>query len=445
MIEICSVGGYSEVGKNMTAIKIDNEVIILDMGIFLPAIINYEEEGNDRASLDKQGMIKLGAAPNDAVIEDWKKLTKAIVIGHCHLDHIGAIPFLAEDYKAPILATPYTIEVIKNMLFEEEIKIKNQLKPMNVNSRMKVSNNLEVEFINMTHSTLQTTIIAIHSKYGTIVYANDFKFDNHPVLGKKPNLERLRELGDENVILLILDSLYADTAMKTPSEKVAREMLKDVMLGTECKDSLIFVTTFASHLARLKSVIDFSKSMRRKVIFFGRSLMKYTAAAENIGLVDFSKDVEIIPFARQIRKRLKELEREKRNKYVIVATGNQGEPDSVLSKMVDGRLPFNFEPADHVIFSSRVIPDPVNIANRQKLEEKLRERRVRIFKDIHISGHCAREDQRDMFTILRPKYIMPAHSGRKKQVFVRELAIEEGYKEDKILLMDDGKKVSLKL
>lgn len=442
MIEVCAVGGYSEVGKNMTAVKIDDEVLIFDMGVFLPAIINYEEEGNDRNNLDRQGMINLGAVPDDSCIDNWKDKVKAILVGHCHLDHIAAIPYLAERYKAPIYGSPFTIEVIRQMLHDEENRIRNPLKAVNINSRIKISDKITAEFINITHSTLQTTIIAVHCKYGTIVYANDFKFDNHPVLGNKPNLKRLREIGNENVLLLILDSLYADVEMKTPSEKVARELLRDVMLDTECRDSLIIATTFASHLPRLKSVIDFAHVMRRKVVFFGRSMMKYTMSAEKCKLVDFSKKAEIIPYARGIMRKLKEIEKN-RKKYVIIATGNQGEPDSVLSKMLDGRLPFRFEPADHVIFSTKVIPDPVNLANRNNMEEKLREKRVRIFTNIHVSGHCAREDHRDMLNILKPRYLMPAHEGRKKQLFMKELAMEEGWKEDKILLMDDGKKVSL--
>ena len=443
MIEVCAVGGYSEVGKNMTALRIDNEVLIFDMGLFLPAIINYEEEGNTkREHLDREAMINLGAVPDDSCINDWKDNVKAILVGHCHLDHIAAIPYLADRYKAPIYGTPFTIEVIKQMLNDNDKKIRNPLKAVNINARISLSDKLSVEFINITHSTLQATIIAVHCKYGTIVYANDFKFDNHPVLGKKPNLKRLRELGNENVILLVLDSLYADVEMKTPSEKVAREMLRDVMLDTECRDSLIIVTTFASHLPRLKSVIDFAQVMRRKVVFLGRSMMKYTVSAEKCKLVDFSKKVEIVPYARHIKSKLNEIEKN-RKRYVVVATGNQGEPDSVLSKMLDGRLPFKFESADHVIFSTRVIPDPVNVANRKEMEDKLKERKVRIFTNIHQSGHAAREDHRDMLNMLKPKYLMPAHDGRKKQLFMKELAIEEGMKEDKILLMDDGKKFLL--
>ncbi|MEK6856866.1 MAG: RNase J family beta-CASP ribonuclease, partial [Nanoarchaeota archaeon] len=407
MIEVCAVGGYSEVGKNMTAVRIDDEVLIFDMGVFLPAIINYEEEGNDRNNLDREGMIRLGAVPDDSCIDAWKDKVKAILVGHCHLDHIAAIPYLADRYKAPIYGSPFTIEVIRQMLEDENKKIINPLKAVNINAKIKISENLTVEFINITHSTLQTTIIAVHSKYGTIIYANDFKFDNHPVLGTKPNIKRLREIGKEKVVLLILDSLYANVEMKTPSEKVARELLRDVMLDTECKDSLIIATTFASHIPRIKSVMDFAAVMRRKVVILGRSMTKYIASAEKCKLIDFSKRSEIIPYARHITRKLKDIEKNRR-KYVIIVTGNQGEPDSVLSKMLDGRLPFRFEPADHVIFSTKVIPDPINLANRKNMEEKLRERRVRIFTNIHVSGHASREDHRDTLKILKPKYVMPA-------------------------------------
>ena len=255
MIEICAVGGYSEVGKNMTAIKVDDEVVICDMGFFLPEIIKLQEDEEvTKSEFTKKELIRYGAIPNDTIIQDWKNKVKAIVVTHCHLDHIGAIPYMASDYKAPVIGTPYSIEVLKQILKDEKAKIKNDLKTLNSNAKIKVSKNITIEFINMTHSTPQTVMIAIHTKYGAVIYANDFKFDNHPVIGKKPNYKRLQEIGDKGVIALIADSLYSDANMKTPSEKVARELLKDVLLGTNNKGHLVIVTTFASQIARLKSI-----------------------------------------------------------------------------------------------------------------------------------------------------------------------------------------------
>src|SRR3989344_748 len=342
MVEIYSIGGYSESGKNMTAIRADNETVILDMGFYLPALIDFEEGGGDRRILSRENMIKIGAVPDDNVISSLKDSVKAIVLGHAHLDHIGAVPTLAQEYKAPIIASPYTIEVLKAMMLEDKLKIKNDLKPVNLNSIIKISKNISIELINVTHSTLQTAMIAVHTKEGTILYANDFKFDNHPVVGKKSNIERLKELGNENVIALIVDSLYSNNDQKTPSEKVAREMLKDIMLGTENSENAIFATTFASHIARLKSLLDFGKALNRRAVFLGRSMFKYIKAAEKLNLAKFSGEAEIISYSNRVRKKLKNIKGD-RNKYLFICTGGQGEPSSVLNKILTNKIPFEFK------------------------------------------------------------------------------------------------------
>ena len=440
-MEICTVGGFSEIGRNMTAVNIDDEAVIFDMGVFLPKLINFEESGGDRKNLTTQGLIKMGAIPNDNVIKKWKDNVKAIAITHCHLDHLAAVPYLAQHYPtAPIIGTALTIEVLKKMLWDEDIKLKNEFKVLDSNAKLKITKKLEIEFIHMTHSTPQTVMIALHSKHGTVLYANDFKFDGNPVIGKKPNFERLKELGTENVVALICDSLYSDRVGKTPSEKVAREMLKDVMLGTESSDNLIIATTFASHIARLKSLLDFGRSLDRKIVLFGRSMEKYVRAAEKCNIVNFKGKVDMIPRKRDIEKKLREIEKQGRNKFLIICTGNQGEPQAVLSKMADARIPFDFIPFDHVIFSSRTIPDPVNLKNREVLEEKLRKRKVRIFTDVHVSGHCFREDLRDLIQMVNPQHIFPAHVPPEKQKALVELAEEVGYKEGKnVHISENGK------
>lgn len=441
-IELCSVGGYNEVGKNMTAVKVDDEVVIFDMGIHLPTLINFEEAGGSRENLSPDQLIKLKAIPDDRVIKDWRKKVKAIVVTHCHLDHIAAIPYLSSKYNCPIIGTPYSMEVLKRILRDDGFKIKNELKSLNCNSKIQISKNLEIEFINMTHSTVQTVMIALHTKYGTIVYANDFKFDNHPVVGKKPHYEILERIGKGNVIALVVDSLYAKAEQKTPSEKVAREMLQDVMLGTNNQGKAVIVTTFASHIARLKSIIDFGKRLNRKIVFLGRSLAKYTEAAEKVKIINFSKDVEIFGYRNSIKSKLNKIEREGRDKFLIVCTGNQGEPEAVLTKIVLDKLKFRLLPEDHVIFSCRTIPHPMNVKNREIVENALKKKKVRIFTDIHVSGHAAREDHRDLINMLKPKHIIPAHGGREKTLPMKELATEMGYGKNTHILQN-GDKIKL--
>lgn len=441
-VEICAVGGFSEIGKNMTAIRYGNEVVVCDMGLFMPKIIGYVE--SEQKKLSREKLIEIEAIPDDSLIDSWKSFVKAIVLGHSHLDHIGATPFLASHYDCEIIGTPYSIEILKEILKDYKIKLPNKLRVLNVNSSIKVSENITLEFINMTHSTLQCAMIIIHTPLGAIVYANDYKFDNHPVLGKKPNIGRLKELGKKgNVLAVILESLYAHAHIKTPSEKVAREMLSEIMLGTENQGNLVVVTTFASHLARLKSIIDFGRKMKRKIVFMGRSLNKYVGAAERLKLVNFSKQVEIIGFAKKAKKKLKQIE-QSRDKYLIVCTGHQGEPNSMLMRMASGSMGFKFRKGDQVIFASRVIPDPINMANRKELEEELDRHGVRVFSDIHSSGHAAREDHRDLINILKPKYIIPAHADMTKQADIAELAVEMGYEVEKTIhLMSNGKLVEL--
>tara|TARA_B100001964_G_scaffold94324_1_gene105804 strand:+ start:1667 stop:2995 length:1329 start_codon:yes stop_codon:yes gene_type:complete len=442
MIEIYAVGGYNEVGKNCTAINVDGEVLIIDLGIHLENYIRLTED-EDLVKINADKLMDVGAVPNISVLDNVKRNVKAIVIGHAHLDHVGAVPYVANKFNAPVICSPYTAEVLKNILKDDKIRINNDIKTLNLNSFYKISENIKIEFIHITHSVPQAALIAIHTDYGIILYANDFKFDLYPVLGKKPNFKRLEELGKEGIIASVVESTYASDARKMPSESVAREMLKDVLLGTDNKDNLIIVTTFSSHIARLKSIIEFGQKLNRKIIFLGRSLAKYVKAAENIGIVDFSKDVEIVKYGRQIERMLKKVDKD-REKYLLIVTGHQGEPKSVLYKIAKGEFEFDLYPEDSVVFSCRTIPTPTNIENRDALENELKQTGVRIFKDIHQSGHAAREDLRDFINLVKPKNIIPAHGTKEMRDALAGLCTEMGYKTGKnIFLIKDGQKIEL--
>jgi len=442
MIEIYAVGGYNEVGKNCTAINVDGEVLIIDLGIHLENYIRLTED-EDLVKINADKLMDVGAVPNISVLDNVKRNVKAIVIGHAHLDHVGAVPYVANKFNAPVICSPYTAEVLKNILKDDKIRINNDIKTLNLNSFYKISENIKIEFIHITHSVPQAALIAIHTDYGIILYANDFKFDLYPVLGKKPNFKRLEELGKEGIIASVVESTYASDARKMPSESVAREMLKDVLLGTDNKDNLIIITTFSSHIARLKSIIEFGQKLNRKIIFLGRSLAKYVKAAENIGIVDFSKDVEIVKYGRQIERMLKKVDKD-REKYLLIVTGHQGEPKSVLYKIAKGEFEFDLYPEDSVVFSCRTIPTPTNIENRDALENELKQTGVRIFKDIHQSGHAAREDLRDFINLVKPKNIIPAHGTKEMRDALAELCTEMGYKTGKnIFLIKDGQKIEL--
>lgn len=443
-MKLVTVGGYSEVGKNMSAVRVGDEAVIMDMGFYLPVIVDFEEEGNDRGSLSPDQMRKMGAIPDDTVLNSWKRNVKGIICSHAHLDHTGAVPYLAPEYNAPVIGTPFTLEVLKGMARSEGLPLKNEYVQLNTGSSYKLSKNIKVELINVTHSTPQTAIIAIHTPEGVVVYTNDFKFDNDPIVGKKPDYERLKQLGkEEKVRAVIVDSLYSGAAQKTPSEKVAREMLKDVMLGTENQDNPMIVSCFASHIARLRSIIDFGQKLNRKVVILGRSMLKYASAAEKVNIAKYAQEADMIAGADRIKKKLVKMEKEGLNNYLIVCTGGQGEPNSVLSKMLNKIYPFYFNQEDTMIFSNRTIPVEPNITNRARMEEKLKKFGVRIYKDIHVSGHGSREDIRDLINMLNPEHVIPSHGHHKLTSPAAELASEMGFKNKEIHMMKNGETLAL--
>ena len=442
MPEICTIGGYNEVGKNSTAIKIGDEVYILDLGIHLENYIKYTKD-EDLISIDPKELMSVGAVPDISSISDWKSQVKMILPTHAHLDHLGAIPYLANNFKVPVMCTPFTSEVLKGILTEDKIKLNSKIKSMSANSSFQVSDNVKIEFVHMTHSTPHTVMIALHTKDGIIIYANDFKFDLFPTLGKKPNFIRLEELGKQKVLALICDSTYAADARKMPSEAVAKQMLKEVMLGIDSKNKHVIVTTFSSHIARLNSIVEFGQQMGRKIVFMGRSMAKYVYSAENTSIAKFTDRVEVLKYSSQIKNKLKKIDKE-RGKYLLVVTGHQGEPKSTLAKMFNGELKFNFYPEDHVIFSCKTIPTPTNIKNREKLENNLKSFNVRIFKDIHQSGHAAREDLRDLINLVKPQHIIPAHGEFQMRTALADLAVDMGYKKGQnVHLMENGERIRL--
>ena len=442
-MEICTVGGYNEVGRNMTAVKFGDKAVIFDMGLHIEKVVNHEDE--ERYNLKSDQLLDIGAIPDYRTIDDWKENVVAIMIGHCHLDHIGAVVHIAGKYpNAPIIGTPYTIEILKSIIIDDKIKLPNKLVVLNADSSLELEKDLTVEFVNITHSTLQTVVIALHTSEGTVVYANDFKLDDHPTIGQKPNMKRLRQLGEKGVKVLILDSLNAGIFKKTPSEKVAKEMLKDVLLGTNNRGHAIIATTFSSHIARLKSIVELGMKMNRKVIFLGRSLHKYVTAAEKLKLVKISGQALVIGYSREVRQKLAQIAKEGRDKYLIVCTGNQGEPNSMLSRLAGQELPWKFQPDDHVVFSCRTIPSPSNQANRELLERRLRNQKVRIFSDIHVSGHASREDHRDFLDALKPEHIIPSHGDITKLSAMADLASELGYTLGKTVhLMQNGQRLTI--
>ena len=433
-IEVIGIGGYSNVIPNMTAIRIEDDVIIIDAGIDVDKISQFgDRESLGDISIDK--LYEMEAIPDDRVLEKYKDKIKAIIVTHGHLDHCGAIPIISKKYDVPIYTTPFTYGVIRDLFKDYGIEMSKNIKMIPPNSSIEIGN-LTIEFIHSTHSIPHTVMVNIRTKKGNIVFSSDFKFDNFPIIGKRPNYNKIREIGKEGVLLLITETVRAEEESKTPSEIVAKYMLYDVLFSLETEG--IIVTTFSSHISRLKSIIEIAYELGREPVMVGRSLERYTRIAEELGLYKFSEVCKIYGNPKDFPKVLKEIS-QKKEEYLLIVTGHQGEPGSVLSRMAKDQLPFNFENTT-VVFSNNVITTPINEASRKSWEERLKRNKAHIIKDVHVSGHAKTEDHRMLLKMLNPEYIIPSHGNAlKKAAYYNNVAEEFGYMlgED-VFMLEDG-------
>jgi ribonuclease J len=240
---------------------------------------------------------------------------------------------------------------------------------------------------------------------------------------------------------MIPGTTRVDSPGRARSEESVRVELEDVLESCYDAGGAVFFSTFSSQIGRLNSVIE-ANDGRRQIIFVGRSLKEYVESAEKLDLID-TDQIEVVSYFDEVEEKMDEVDAA-REDYLVVATGNQGEPGAQLDKMASGTYPFDFEEGDHMIFSSNVIPTPVNEANRHKLETKLEDKGVRIYPGIHTTGHAHKEDHRDFITFLDPEHIVPSHGTIQKLGSYVELAREEGYSlgED-VYISENGKCINL--
>ena len=430
-MEICTVGGFEEVGKNMTAVKVGEDVFLFDCGFYLPGVIELQEDDGQEYTL--KGLRRVGGVPDDRVLDKlgWRKKVKAIFLSHAHLDHVGGVPFLAHRYPGvSIYGTPFTTSVLKALIKDSEISVTNSIKTVQSNSISKIKGahpNIKVEFVHVTHSTLDCAFVVLHTNEGAFFYALDYKFDDTPTFGEKTNYKRLEEIGNQKVKLAIINTLYASKEESNGSELDAKRMLEDAFLKVKDRNSAFFITTFSSHIERLTNIVALASKTRREIVFLGRSLSKYVECASKIGKCPFRNQIKIMKYRRQVNSFLKRLNKD-RGKYLIVCTGHQAEKGSILDRIVRQQTPFSFKPGDNLIFSSSVIPAEVNILARQNLDKRLEKIGVFLQKNVHVHGHGSKESKKKLLSLVKPKHIIPSHGDLKQEKDLIEVAKDFGYR-----------------
>ena len=429
-IDIATIGGYEEVGRQMTAVRAGDDIVIFDMGLNLSKVLIHDNVETERMhSLD---LIDMGAIPDDRVMSDLEGDVQAIVPTHGHLDHIGAISKLAHRYDAPIVASPYTIELVKQQIEgEQKFGVDNDLQKMEAGEMLEIgdSGNVQLEFVNVTHSIIDAINPVVHTPEGAIVYGLDKRMDHTPVIGDPIDMKRFREIGREGngVLAYIEDCTNAGRKGRTPSESTARGHLKDVMGSIEDYDGGIVATTFSSHIARVSSLVEFAKDMGRQPVLLGRSMEKYSGTAERLGFVDFPDDVGMYGHRKSVDRTFKRIMNEGKENFLPIVTGHQGEPRAMLTRMGRGETPYQLDEGDKVLFSARVIPEPTNEGQRYQSEKLLGMQGARIYDDIHVSGHLREEGHYQMLDALEPQNVIPAHQDMKGFAPYVDLAAKKGY------------------
>jgi ribonuclease J len=357
--------------------------------------------------------------PDPTYIEDYADDILGIVLTHAHEDHIGAVAWIWPRLKAPVYATPFTAFLLREKLRERGILDDVPITEVPLKGHISLGP-FELEMVTLTHSIPEPNGLAIRTPLGLILHTGDWKIDADPLLGDVTDSSRLTEIGDEGVLAMVCDSTNVFVEGESGSEAEVREVMTKLIAGLSGK---VAVACFASNVARMVTAIKAAEAAGRKVCLAGRSMIRMTAAARSVGLLD-----GVPGFVNEhIAKSLPD------DQILYLCTGSQGEGRAALARIAEGTHPHvNLGPGDHVIFSSRVIPgNEIPIRN---LQNNLSERGVRLYTErdhpgIHVSGHPCRDELRQMYRWARPRIAVPTHGERRHLIehvaLAKELQVPE--------------------
>lgn len=412
LLLVIPLGGVEEIGLNMTVFQYADDLIIVDAGLMFP------EE--DMLGVDY-------VIPDFSYILENRDKVKGIFITHGHEDHTGALPFLLREVKTPIFATPLTIALIKEKLKEYDMR---DIPLIQVKPRECIKTGcFEVEFLRVTHSIVDGVGLGIKTPLGTIVHTGDFKLDPTPVDGELMDLQRFAEYGERGTLLLLSDSTNAERGGFTFSEKEVRRAFEDIFSKTTGR---IIIATFASNIHRIQQAIDVAVQYGRKVIMCGRGIVSNAKIALDLGYLRIPKNTWV---------KLEDLKHMADNEVVIIVTGSQGEPMSVMSRIALNEHPdIKIKHGDMVILSSRTIPGNERSIGRiiNHLMRRGADVKYEKVSDIHVSGHASKEELKLMMNMVKPKYFMPIHGEYRFLKYHANLAKKSGILEENIFILENG-------
>ena len=417
-LKICFLGGVGEIGKNMTALEYGKDIIVIDAGVTFP-------------SQDMPGI--------DLVIPDISYLTankdrvRAIILTHGHEDHIGAISYILKDINVPIYGTKMSLALVETKLAEFKIT-KKMLKRVNPRDRINLGA-FSVEFINVNHSIAGACALAITTPVGVVVHSGDFKIDMTPINGNMMDFTRLSEIGKKGVMLLMCESTNVERTGYAMSEHVVGQTLERLFLANVKRR--IIIATFSSNIYRLQQIFNIAAQNKRKVAISGRSMLNVVDAAVKIGELNIPQGILID---------IEKIKNVPDKDLVVISTGSQGEPMSVLTRMASDSYPqLTITQNDTIIISASPIPgneksiyDVINNLYRKGAEVVYES-----IENIHVSGHACQEELKIFHSLIKPKFFIPIHGEYRHLKKHTLLAKELGMKDYQMIIPDIGDTVIL--
>jgi len=413
-LRIIPLGGLGEVGKNMMVYEYGKNILIVDTGIMFP---DHDMPGIDYI------------IPDFEYIKKNKDLVRGIIITHGHMDHVGAISYVLEEVNVPVYATPLTKGFIELNLSEKGMLDKTSIQTVHAGEMVNIGP-FEVEFFHVCHSIPDSVGLGITCPDGLVVHTGDYKFDPTPVDGWPTDFAKLAEFSGRGVLALLADSTNADKPGWTPSEMVINDSLDKVFRSAPGR---IIVASFASLVSRMQQVIDAADRYGRKIAFVGYSMTKNSKMAKKLGYLEIPPDIEV-GLEAALNMNPKDV--------VLMATGSQGEPYSIMGRLSRGtNKRFDLIKDDTIVLSSHAIPG--NEEAIYKTINRLFRRGADVVYEplaggVHVSGHANQDEMKLMLNIVNPKYLIPVHGELRHLKQHAVLAEESEFPTENVLVIENG-------
>ena len=415
-VRIIPLGGVGEVGKNSTAIETDKDLVLVDAGVMFPE--------------EQMFGIDLVIPDYSYIIANQERL-RGVILTHGHDDHIGGLPYLLQQLtvRVPVYGTALTLGLAATRARELRVLDRAHMCPLAPGERTQLGS-LWLELFHVTHSVPDAAGIILRTPAGTIVHTGDFKLDPTPVDAWPTDLARLRRLSGEGVLVLLSDCVRVEESGHTPSERVVGETLDGIVATATGR---VIVTTFASNITRLDQTVRIAERHGRKVAIAGRSMAQNLAVAKELGYLELPPGV-LVDLA-QARNLAPE-------RVVLLTTGSQGEPTSVLARIAAGDHPqIHVDERDTVVIAAN--PVPGNEETVARTIDNLFRRGAKVIygavsEGVHVSGHGSRDELREMLNAVQPRFVVPMHGEYRHMVLYQALAAEAGISPDRVLLPEVG-------